>query len=150
MNIELEAAELLLAIESGRADLPEVIAWADKYILQSDDPKIEFIELSLVKKVDEASKRLREMSGNMNRWMVLRLFFKRFTDIKTLPPRDASQLARFLFHETIYTEKCPDDFIVFHSHWDDIDLAIDGLKGTVDEAIQAFLTDIRTIALSMT
>jgi len=118
--------------------------------MQSDRPRIELIDLALVKSTHEAIILLKEISKNVNSWAALRLFFKRFTNIKTLSAKDASQLAGFLFNKSVYEEKCPDEFLVFHSHWDDIDLAVGGYKGTVDGAIEAFLSDLRTIASAIT
>ena len=150
MSIELEAAELRIALEWGYADLSEIIGWADKYVAQSEAPNINIIELAFTKSPSEAIEILNRISKNSDTWNPIRLFFGRFIDVKMLDYPDASKLAKHLFMLTIYSDDCPDDMTAFYSHWDNIDLAKDRqILKPLDDAITEFISDMRAIACTV-
>jgi len=148
MDVNLKAGEFLIALEWGYASLDEVISWADHEISESENPKIEFIDLSLSKSNHEAITVLRGLSKGVDDWMVLRFFFNRFSKIEKLSVSDASKLARHLYMKCTYQDTCPEDLLIFSSHWDDIDLARDRIIALhVDDAINNFLADMRRLSI---
>jgi len=147
MNIELEAAELALALEWGYATLAEATSWADEKISTSDNPKLDIIEVAFSKKSSDAIQHLNNLSKGIDEWVLIRVFLKRFRDIDILSYADASKLARFLFMQSVHQNDCPDDMIIFHHHSDNIDLAKQGdINCTTEEAIGEFLADVKAIA----
>ncbi len=147
MSIELEAAELRIALEWGYADLSEIIEWADKYVAQSETPNINIIELAFTKSRSEAIEKLNKLSKNLDMWSPIRLFFGRFLNVKMLNYPDASKLAKNLYMLTVYSDDCPEDMTAFYSHWDSIDLAKDRqILKSLDDAITEFILDMIAIA----
>ena len=138
----IKAAELSLALSWGYAELPEVIEWADEQISQSDTPNETLFDLSLAKGTGEAAGFLRVISEGADKWLSLSYFLNRFYTAKSLDPGTASTLAKQLYDCTM-NDDAPEVFRSFASHWDAIDLAIDGIAGSPEECIQDFLRDIR-------
>jgi len=148
MNIELEAAELALALEWGYTNLAEVVKWADEKIESDDTADINLIEISFTKNAPEALTLLRTFSKNADEWIVLRHFFNRFSSVESMSFSDSQKLAKHLFMKVIDADDFPKDMAVFFSHWDAIDLAKDGIIGkSADDAIREFLADMRALAI---
>jgi len=142
-----KAAEMAIAISWEYAELSDVIEWADEQISQSDAPDDRMIDLSLASSKGEAAGILRSISKGTDEWLNLSYFLNRFYLTKNLDSTEASKLAKQLYTLTVNSD-APEQFICFVSHWDAIDLAVDGMIGDPDECIQIFLSDIRKAVAS--
>jgi len=146
LKSEQAAAELALALEWGYVDLACVIDWADSTIVSSKTPDLRLFDLSLAGSPLDALSVLRDISINVDKWKTLSRFLRRFETVSIMSPQEASKLAERLYKYTAF-EDTPDQFRVFSSHWDKIDLAIDGVFQDVENCVQCFLDDIHHAAL---
>ena len=144
---KLAAAEMAIALSWGYIDLSDVVAWADEQISDADVPDDSLISLSLSDGVGEAAGFLRALSADVDEWSSLSCFLRRFVDAEMMLPEEASKLAKHLYQVTAHSD-APDAFKPFASHWDDIDLAIDGVVGSTATCIRNFLSDIREVVSS--
>lgn len=142
-----KAAELAIALTWGYAALSEAVEWADKQILDTDVPDNTLFDLSLATGPNEAAGYLRVLSEGTDEWLNLAYFLCRFLTVESMQPNEASKLARHLYMLSQYDDP-PKPFEAFSSHWDAIDLAIDGIYGDVDECIHSFLNDIRIVVVA--
>jgi len=139
---KIEAGELALAMSWGYAQLQEVTNWADSIIATSETPDDILIELSLSESASTSISYLNELSDPTEYWLITSCFLGRSYQLANMPPQEASKLARKLY-DLAMRDDAPSYFQNFASHWDNIDLAVDGVMGNIDESIQNFLKDIR-------
>lgn len=144
------AGELALALKWGEANLEEAIEWADGLISSMEIPDDDLTEVSLASSNAEAITALHSLSAKVQEWEIISALLQRLAQKTSMLPREASQLAKRLYH--LAMEKDAPKFLsAFCGHWDEIDLAIDGVYGDVDSSVEAFLADLKEAArLSIT
>ena len=144
------AGELALALKWGEANLEEAIEWADGLISSMEIPDDDLTEVSLASSNAEAITALHSLSAKVQEWEIISALLQRLAQKTSMLPREASQLAKRLYH--LKMEKDAPKFLsAFCGHWDEIDLAIDGVYGDVDSSVEAFLADLKEAArLSIT
>ena len=142
-----QAGDLAVALQHGYIDLQAVVEWADEQISETVEPDVRLIDLSLTSGPGEATGILRSISQDTDFWLILSHFLKRFYDVKTLKPQEALKLAKCLYELTT-NEIAPKEFTALASHWDVIDLAMDGVMGDTNECTQNLLRDIRAAVQS--
>jgi len=145
-NQQEQAGEIALALEWGYADASEAVTWMDSIIENSKTINNDMIKVSLSKDVATAITHLHEISKNSDEWNILRLFLRRFNDVTVMSFESASKLAKHLYMKSSYDDEAPSDMNCFASHWDAIDLAVDGVTGDPKVAVKNFLDDIREFA----
>lgn len=140
------AAAISLALSLGHAELSEAVLWADSIIAATSRPSESIIRISMAKNVASVIEELNEFSKGSYEWNVLKQFLRRFKDKESLPIKQASELAKYLYMKYTY-EDAPPQFSVFSSYWDKITLASTGI--TSDDPImivKEFLADIHECA----
>ena len=144
------AGEFALALKWGEANLEEAIEWADGLISSMEIPDDDLTEVSLASSNAEAITALHSLSAKVQEWEIISALLQRLAQKTSMLPREASQLAKRLYH--LAMEKDAPKFLsAFCGHWDEIDLAIDGVYGDVDSSVEAFLADLKEAArLSIT
>lgn len=149
MNIiqKVKAGELSLALSWGQADLSEAVDWADEQITLADEPDNRLFDVSLSKSASDAVSHLNYLSEDMDFWLTVSHFLNRFYSLKMMSPSEASKLAESLYY-LAFRDDAPAYFEVFTSHWDAIDLAIDGYYGDPTECVRDFLKDIKEAVVS--
>lgn len=139
------AGELALALKWGEANVEEAISWADSLIGDMDFPDDDLIEISLANNNADAITALNLLSAQIDKWQIVSALLQRLAKKSSLTPSEASQLARRLY-DVAMRENAPKFLSAFCGHWDDIDLAIDGVYGDVEASVEAFLADIKEAA----
>ena len=113
-------------------------------------PDDDLTEVSLASSSAEAITALNSISAKVGEWEIISALLQRLAQKLSMQPREASQLAKRLYHVAMKKD-APDFLSAFFGHWDDIDLAIDGVYGDVDSSVEAFLADLKEAArLSIT
>ena len=64
MSVVEKAKEMKNGLEAGKVTLAEIVAWADKEIVQADQPLDEIIELSMVETENDAITWLSNLLNN--------------------------------------------------------------------------------------
>ena len=146
-DFKLNAGALALALEWEFADLKEIIEWADKYILRSDAPELEIIDLSLSKNTMEAIRYLNIIKGPFDKWTILRKFFGRFKETHILSVKNACDLSWQLYKLIEFAEYVPKDLKQLTLYSDDFDLALNGINGTPEFRAAELLKDIKRLSI---
>ena len=139
------AGEFALALKWDEAELKEVVEWADSLIATMDTPDDDLIEVSLANNKADAVTALNALSVKADEWEIVLALLQRIARRSSMEPGKASQLARHLYHVAMKPD-APKFMAPFCGHWDDIDLAIDGVYGDVDSSVGAFLADLKEAA----
>lgn len=138
----MAARELSLALTWGLSDLSEAVERADDAISSSSMPDDRLTDISLARDVAGAVAVLNSLSEGSDYWAAASAVLKRIASLENLKPKQASGLARELFYLAM-RDDAPDAFRRFASHWDNIDLAIDGVYEDAEECVKEFLEDVR-------
>ncbi len=139
-----QAGELALALEWGLIDLDEVVAWADRRILDGADVDQALFEVSLSESPKVALSGLNRLAPACSFWPSVLRVLGRITEIEELSPKQASKLAKHIFHLGMRRD-APEPFSNLMHHWDYIDLAIQGVTGSPENAVGEFVQDVAAL-----
>lgn len=146
-SVQEQARELALALEWGLVDLAYVAQWADQKILDGEDVDASILSVSLSNDTKSALSGLNSLAKGSPFWPPVMFVVKRILEIDDLSPRHASKLARHLYFLGI-RDDAPSIYGSMMHHWDSIDLAIDGVFGTPENATNEFLRDVSALVSS--
>ena len=135
-------------MEWGLIELDQVTRWADEKILEYEDIDAVLCDGSLANDEKSALSALNSLARGSSLWPSATRVLRRILDIKDLSPKFASNLARQLYFLGLRND-APEPYINLMHHWDYIDLAIDGIHGTPEQAVKEFVRDVSTLIESL-
>lgn len=145
IGVEIEAGELALALSWEQAELSEAIGWADGYIALAETPDDRLTRISLARSVSQALEPLNSLSKDVDYWLIIARFVERIAYRSDIQAKEALQLSKLLFHLAVRPD-APQYLAPFHSHWDELSLAIDGVYGDVSACLDSFISDLKQAA----
>ena len=125
MNIKIEAAARMFAVEYGAIELSELISWADAIILKVENPPTELFDISLAKSVTQTVSALNELgAGALNDKSELsKVVFEIFYNYLNSENPNYERIAKALF-DMCMEELVPDTesgkYMI--SYWDELDI----------------------------
>ena len=140
-SLQEQAGELSLALEWGLVDLDSVVRWADENILEGEVVDTQLLDVSLAADPKSALTGLNYLAQGSDLWPSVASVLRRMLEIGDLSPEHASHLAKQIYFLAMHKD-APEAYSNLMHHWDYIDLAIDGVLESPEQATKEFIRDV--------